>query len=81
MYFGERITGRFPIYITFAGNRKYYFLQLDGESNRYANLLQAFGLQPAQVVATFLPKVPDQFFAFLASLNFKQWSALCFQLW
>ena len=45
------------------------FSQLDTESSRYSNLLQGIGVQPGQVVATFLPKVPDQFFAFLGILK------------
>ncbi|MGA2489623.1 MAG: AMP-binding protein [Anaerolineales bacterium] len=45
------------------------FAQLDAESNRYANLLQRIGIKPGQIVATFLPKLPDQFFAFLGILK------------
>jgi len=45
------------------------FAQLDAESNRYANLLQELGIRPGQIVATFLPKLPDQFFAFLGILK------------
>ncbi len=47
----------------------YSFEQLDGESNRYANVLTHLGIQPGNIVFTFLPKMPEQFFAFLGILK------------
>jgi acetyl-CoA synthetase len=45
------------------------FDRLDRESNRYANLLHKIGIKPGQIVAVFLPKQPDQFYAFLGILK------------
>jgi len=52
-----------------AAMEDFTFAQLDAESNRYANLLQGFGIHPGQIVSIFLPKLPDQFFAFLGILK------------
>ena len=49
--------------------RDYTFADLDRESNRFANVLQGLGLRPGDVFFTFLPKMPEQFFAFLGALK------------
>lgn len=49
--------------------RNYTFADLDHESNRFANALQAMGLGAGDVFFTFLPKMPEQFFAFLGMLK------------
>jgi len=45
------------------------FADLDRESNRFANLLMDLGMQPGEVFFTFLPRMPEQFFAFLGALK------------
>jgi acetyl-CoA synthetase len=45
------------------------FNQLNAESSRYANVFSALGLGKGDVVFTFLPKMPEQFFAFLGLLK------------
>jgi acetyl-CoA synthetase len=45
------------------------FADLERESGRAAWALRAAGLAPADVVFTFLPKMPEQFFAFLGGLR------------
>jgi acetyl-CoA synthetase len=47
----------------------YSFADLDAQSNRFANLLGALGLEPGDVFFTFLPKSPEVFFAFLGALK------------
>lgn len=47
----------------------YTFADLERESNRFANALAGLGLKPGEVLFTFLPKLPEQFFAFLGSLK------------
>jgi acetyl-CoA synthetase len=47
----------------------YTFADLDEESNRFANLLDRLGVLPGEVFFTFLPKMPEQFFAFLGTLK------------
>lgn len=47
----------------------YTFADLDTESNRFANLLSRLGIKPGEVFFTFLPKMPEQFFAFLGTLK------------
>ena len=47
----------------------YTFANLDAESNRFANLLDGLGVLPGEVFFTFLPKMPEQFFAFLGTLK------------
>jgi acetyl-CoA synthetase len=49
--------------------REYSFFDIERESNRYANILESLGFVPGDVVFTFLPKMPDQFFAFLGALK------------
>lgn len=45
------------------------FADLERESNRVANVLQNLGFTPGDVFFTFLPKMPEQFFAFFGSLK------------
>lgn len=47
----------------------YAFGDLERESNRFANALKSLGLAQGDVFFTFLPKLPEQFFAFLGSLK------------
>lgn len=47
----------------------YTFTTLDSESNKFASILQQNGFTPGDVFFTFLPKLPEQFFAFLGSLK------------
>lgn len=47
----------------------YSFSDLNRESNRFANVLQALGFEPGEILFTFLPKVPEQFFSFLGALK------------
>ena len=64
---GERVAMR---WIDARGERgSYTFLDLDKESNRFANLLESLGFAPGDVFFTFLPKMPEQFFAFLGALK------------
>jgi acetyl-CoA synthetase len=47
----------------------YTFSDLEAESNRFANALADLGCRKGDVLFTFLPKMPEQFFAFLGSLK------------
>jgi len=47
----------------------YSFGELDRESNRFANLLVGLGVEKGDVVFTYLPKAPEQFFSFLGTLK------------
>jgi acetyl-CoA synthetase len=47
----------------------YTFQDLETQSNRFANLLQTLGFSAGDVLFTFLPKTPEQFFAFLGALK------------
>ncbi|MCM2356556.1 MAG: AMP-binding protein [Geobacteraceae bacterium] len=47
----------------------YTFRDLDDESSRFANVLQSLGYGRGDVFFTFLPKMPEQFFAFLGALK------------
>jgi acetyl-CoA synthetase len=49
--------------------RDFSFDELDRLSARFANLLQGLGVAPGATVFTFLPKMPEQFFAFLGALK------------
>lgn len=66
---GDKVALRF---ISPHGERTdYTFSQLDEQSNRFANLLQGLGFVEGDVFFTFLPKAPEQFFAFLGGLKLK----------
>ncbi|MBJ6723700.1 AMP-binding protein [Geomesophilobacter sediminis] len=57
------------------GNRTdYSFADLEAHSNRFANALTSLGVAPGEVVFTFLPKMPEQFFSFLGTLKLQ---AIC----
>jgi acetyl-CoA synthetase len=45
------------------------FDQLDEDTNKFANALKLLGLTDGEVLFTFLPKMPEQFIAFLGSLK------------
>lgn len=47
----------------------YTFGDLDRESNRFANALQALQFGAGDILFTFLPKTPEQFFSFLGALK------------
>ena len=47
----------------------YTFNVLDKESNKFANVLKTLGFQKGNIFFTFLPKTPEQFFAFLGTLK------------
>lgn len=47
----------------------YTFSDLDKESNRFANLLETLDFKPGDIFFTFLPKMAEQFFAFLGTLK------------
>ncbi|MDA8430929.1 MAG: AMP-binding protein [Geobacteraceae bacterium] len=47
----------------------YSFSDLDRESNRFANVLSDLGVQSGDIFFTYLPKMPEQFFAFLGALK------------
>jgi acetyl-CoA synthetase len=49
----------------------YTFDQLDRDTNRFANALQSLGVKNGDVLFTFLPKMPEQFIAFLGSLKLR----------
>lgn len=48
---------------------EYSFQQLEDESNKVANALQQLGFAKGDIVFTYLPKMPEQFFAFLGILK------------
>ncbi len=45
------------------------FADLDAESNRFANAITSLGIGKGDIFFTFLPKMPEQFFAFLGTLK------------
>lgn len=47
----------------------YTFGDLESQSNRFANALTCLGVAAGEVFFTFLPKMPEQFFAFLGTLK------------
>lgn len=47
----------------------YTFNDLDSESSRFANVLQSLGFAAGDILFTFLPKTPEQFFTFLGALK------------
>lgn len=47
----------------------YTFGDLERESNRFANVLSTLGIGSGDIFFTFLPKMPEQFFAFLGTLK------------
>lgn len=49
--------------------RDFTFSDLEQKSNRYANMLASLGYEKGDVLFTFLPKIPEQFFTVLGSLK------------
>lgn len=47
----------------------YTFGDLERQSNSFANVLTYLGIGKGDIVFTFLPKMPEQFFAFLGTLK------------
>ena len=47
----------------------YTFNDLDCESSRFANALLSLGFSASDILFTFLPKTPEQFFCFLGTLK------------
>lgn len=69
---GEKTAFRF---IDPSGVRTdFTFAELDRHSNRFANVLSRLGMRKEDVIFTFLPKMPEQFFAFLGILKLQ---AIC----
>ena len=50
-------------------HKDFTFHDLEYQTNQFANVLQNRGFTKGEVLFTFLPKVPEQFFAFLGSLK------------
>lgn len=49
--------------------RDYSFLQLEEESNKVANVLLPLGFGKGDILFSYLPKMPEQFFSFLGILK------------
>jgi acetyl-CoA synthetase len=47
------------------------FNMLDGESSKFSNVLQTLGFAAGEILFTFLPKTPEQFFSFLGALKLR----------
>jgi acetyl-CoA synthetase len=47
----------------------YSFNELDRQSSRFAHVLKTLGFTPGDILFTFLPKTPEQFFSFLGALK------------
>jgi len=47
----------------------YTFGELEAQSSRFANVLTGLGFMPGDIFFTFLPRMPEQFFAFLGALK------------
>ena len=47
----------------------YTFGDLEKKSNRFSNALQSLGFAAGDILFTFLPKTPEQFFTFLGALK------------
>ena len=47
----------------------YSFIDLELGSNRFANVLKGLDFDPGDIFFTFLPKMTEQFFAFLGALK------------
>jgi len=52
----------------------YTFHNLDSESSKFAAVLQSLGFDAGDILFTFLPKTPEQFFCFLGTLKLQ---AIC----
>lgn len=49
--------------------RDYTFGDLETQTSKFANVLEGLGFAPGDVFFTFLPKMPEQIFAFLGALK------------
>jgi acetyl-CoA synthetase len=49
--------------------RSFSFADLEAQSNRFANALESLGIGRGDVFSTFLPRMPELFFAFLGTLK------------
>jgi acetyl-CoA synthetase len=58
--------------------KDYSFLQLDHLSNQFANALMTLDFGEGDLIFTFLPKVPEQFIAFLGTLKINAIAACLF---
>ncbi len=47
----------------------YSFNDLDRESSKFSNVLHSLGFSTGDILFTFLPKMPEQFFCFLGALK------------
>jgi acetyl-CoA synthetase len=47
----------------------YSFADLENRSSQFANVLAKLGFAPGEILFTFLPKCPEQFFSFLGTLK------------
>lgn len=64
---GEKVAFR---WVSAHQNRiDYTFNDLDIESSRFAIVLQSLGFAAGNILFTFLPKTPEQFFSFLGALK------------
>lgn len=64
---GDKVAFR---WISAHGERTdYTFSDLDRESSRFANALKSLGFMGGDILFTFLPKAPEQFFSFLGTLK------------
>jgi acetyl-CoA synthetase len=51
------------------GRRDYSFEDLERQSNKFANVLAGLGIGAGDIMFTFLPKMPQQFYTFLGALK------------
>ncbi|MFA5167847.1 MAG: AMP-binding protein [Candidatus Omnitrophota bacterium] len=49
----------------------YSFSDLDRESSKFSNVLHSLGFSTGDILFTFLPKMPEQFFCFLGALKLR----------
>lgn len=64
---GEKVAFRWVP--THQDRTDYTFNDLERESNRFTSTLQSLGFVAGDILFTFLPKTPEQFFSFLGALK------------
>jgi len=64
---GDKVAMRWIDALGFRAD--FTFVDLEIQSNRFANVLHSLGIGTGDVFFTFLPKMPEQFFAFLGTLK------------
>ena len=64
---GEKVAFRWIP--THQDRTDYTFNDLERESNRFTSTLQSLGFVAGDILFTFLPKTPEQFFSFLGALK------------